>query len=355
MKQILNYRIHNILEIQIQRTRKFDLLRDIDLELHPFRVENITDPDVIFNIGKFTPSNNDCYIVDQKYYVKENYLYCEDLLGNVKWKVEIFGFEKGKTIVNFDYSTLRLKSLISHLSIETFLLKPIIWYKLSEKGYYMIHAAGVSKNGQAYIFPGRGGSFKTTLVKDFIKKAGFNYLGDDFVILHRNNVLSFPTYLPLFSFVYSNKKGEHLSIIDKVKFIVHLWVGRYGRYSNIPVDKSATLKSIFFVSKINKDKKISIKELSLKEAIDKLIENNKMEIQSAPDFLSDFSFGPYYTYMLAYSYVFPNSLVAKCWDSLKENLESILKNIPIYEIELPKKYNSSIFQYIYKRILEVSE
>jgi len=348
--EILSYNIHDVLKIQLKRSKKLDLMRGFDLELFPFGVEDVTDPDIIFNVGKFNPSNDNCYIVDHKYYVKDNYFYCKDSAGKVKWEVEIFGFEEGTTVVNFNYKASGLKSTISRISIETFLLRPIIYYKLSEKGYFMIHAAGVSKDGEALIFPGRGGAFKTSLVMDFVKRTNFSYLGDDRVILHRDKVLSFPAHFPLFEYTYRMRQDEHLSFFDKINFVISLW--RNKNYNGtVPLTKMAKLKAVFFIVKCNSMDGIFINELSLKEAVTKLVRSSKMEMSSVSDTLVGFSSGPYYRYMLAYSYVFPNSKVHRYWNILWKNFEGILQKLPVYEIELPKKYSVDIFSRI-NRVME---
>lgn len=86
MKQTWNYNIHNILKFKIMKEkRRLDLIRDINLPLSFFEVEQIDEPDIILNIGKFTPFNNECYLIDHnKYYVKENYLYVDDSAGRAK-------------------------------------------------------------------------------------------------------------------------------------------------------------------------------------------------------------------------------------------------------------------------------
>ena len=94
MKEALNYNLHDILQFQIARDKKRDFMRDLNLEFSFFEVDAIGNPDIILNIGKFTPSNNDCYLIDHKYHIKENYLYCKDFSGKAKWEVEILGFEE---------------------------------------------------------------------------------------------------------------------------------------------------------------------------------------------------------------------------------------------------------------------
>jgi hypothetical protein len=95
-----NYNIHNILSVQI-RTDNSGLLKGLNFPLTYFEVDDFNNPDILLNIGKFVPSNNDCYLVDHKYHIKRNYFYCKDSGGKAKWEVEIKGFENLPTVINF--------------------------------------------------------------------------------------------------------------------------------------------------------------------------------------------------------------------------------------------------------------
>ena len=68
MKQVLNYNVHDILRFQITRDNKYNL-RDVSRMFSCFQVDRVDNPDIILNIGKFTPSNNDCYFIDYKYHI----------------------------------------------------------------------------------------------------------------------------------------------------------------------------------------------------------------------------------------------------------------------------------------------
>ncbi|WP_167769441.1 hypothetical protein, partial [Thermococcus sp. GR7] len=285
------------------------------------------------------------FVIDHKYYVKDNYFYCKDSGGNIKWEVEIWGFEKGPAIVNFNYKIVKPKALVSRLSVETFLLRPLMYYKLLEKGYVMIHSAGVSKEGEAYIFPGRGGAFKTSLTMGFIKRANFKYLGDDRVILYQDRVLSFPAHFYSFQYTYQKRDDEFISYFDKLKFIFNH--DKYINYINknvLPIEDSSKLRAVFFVVKKN-TREVKFTKLETQEAITKLINSSKMEMKAISDSIPGFFLNPYYTYMQAYSYVFPKSRVGKYWDNLKKELGAILKkDIPIYEIKIPEKYTQTVFR-----------
>ena len=69
----MNYNIHNIITFQINRKKHKDYIRDMNLPYSYFEEEKVDNPDLILNIGDFNPENHGCYLVDHKWYIKENY------------------------------------------------------------------------------------------------------------------------------------------------------------------------------------------------------------------------------------------------------------------------------------------
>jgi hypothetical protein len=338
MKEELNYNIHNILKFRIVRDRKRDFMRDLNLGFSFFEVEDIDKPDIVLNIGKFTPSNDDCYLIDHKYHIKENYLYCKDSGGKAKWEVEIFGFEDGATTINYNGRVLGSESLFPDRVPQNIILQPLIEYKLGKKGYLLIHSAGISNKNKGYVLAGRPSAFKSTLMMDFVRRAGFSWLGDDRVIIHKDKVLSFPMtpitidykckYLPT---------EEFRGFLDKIRFVKYIHHNTKCESCNESIAESSILEALLFIARTNKGA-IKKRDICLEEAVDKLVENNRAEMM-----LEHF-----YTYMLAYSFVFPDSKIAAYWDDLREKLEEILKKISIYEIEIPEKYDLDVFNEIHK-------
>jgi hypothetical protein len=351
MKQTLNYNIHNVLTFQIVRDKRKDLMKDLNLMFSFFETkQEIVDPDIVLNIGKFTPSNGGCYVVDHKYHIKNNYFYCKDSDGKARWEVEILGFEDGKATINFDGTVFGLQSiLIPEFLPQNFLLRPLIEYKLAKKGYFLIHAGAVSKNNKAYILEGRGGAFKTTLTMDFVRRGGFEFMADDRVIIHKDKVMSFPFHYILFTFRVKQLPTENpRGFGDKVRLVKYLWNNSKYANNDVKVANSSTLRALFSIVKTNKET-ISVREANLKEIIDKLITSMEMEMVYSPRMMG-MSFGRYFKYMLAYSFIFPESGVATYWGDLKEGLERILKNVSIWVVEIPKKYDSKVFNRINERI-----
>lgn len=347
MRKILEYNIHDILKFKIICEKKHISIRNVDLPFSFFEVEEIDEAEIILNIGKFKPSNNNCYVVEHKYYIKENYFYCKDAGGRARWEMEIFGFEHGDTIVNFNGSILGPENtLIPNLLPQDNILEPICGYKLCKKGYFLIHSAGVSKNNRATLLAGRGGAFKSRLAIDFIRNE-FDCLGDDLVIIHKDKVLSFPINFVIFSYKIKNFPPKNFHFLNKIHLARYLWKNS-DQMNNIPITDSSVLKALLFVVKTNKQS-VDKRELGQKEAIRKLITNNIVEMNTTriPSIIGQ---GRYLRYMLAYSFVFPESRVATYWNDLKDGLEKILKNVPIYEVEISESYSSGTFSQVYEFI-----
>ena len=349
MKKAICYNIHNILKFKIIRDNDYGLRDLINLKFSFFEAENADNPDITLNIGKFLPSNKDCYLIDHKYYIKNNYFYCKDSEGNADWEVEITGFEEGSTKINFNGRTKGFQSLMNPDFIAQNFLLRFIEFHLSRKAYFLAHSAGICRDGIAHVLAGRGGAFKTSLCMDLIRNEGFEFLGDDRVILHKDRVCSFPMSLRVFSFMCDNMVNESSwNIPNKIKFFKHLWDSKSKTDNSIKIGMPCKLNDIIFIKK-NNFKNVGLREVPLDEAISKLIINNRLE-----DFISlggmGVNSGPHLKYVLAYSNIFPNSRIAKHKGDLNIVLKRILNNVPIYEMDIPSQYNSDTFGRVKKLI-----
>lgn len=346
MIETINYNVHDLLKFKIKREKDYNLRNFINLKFSYFEVDDVKDPDIVLNIGKFKPSNNNCYIVGNKYHIKENYIYCRDSEGDAKWETEITGFgNEDITIINFRGEVGGFQSIINPDVLAHCLLLRVIEYKLSMKGCFLTHSAGISKNKQAYVLAGRGGSFKSSLCIDFVRRAGFEYLGDDRVIINKDFVFSFPFNFHVFEFMcYQLPDENSLGFFNKIKFAKYIMGKNELKDYRIKVSEPSRLKNLIFIVKTN-GKRIIKRDMELKEAVDRLILNNRLE-----DCISLTYFGitsaPHLKYALAYSYIFPNNNFTQHENDFRKTIENIFKNIPIYEIEIPANYNIDVFNQV---------
>ena len=330
-----NYSIHDILKVKI-RTSKRSLLKGLNFPLSYFELfDEVNESDIFLNIGNFMPSNKGCYLVDYKYYIKKNYFYCQDVSGSARWKVEIFGFEELPSTINFDGKIAGLYYHLAHdLLPQEVILLPLLELFLGLKGYLLAHGGGITKDDEAFIFLGRGGSLKTTIMLNAVKDS-YKILGDDRIIIDLENelVYSFPIYHQTFEYMVKNVKYEDLNIFQKILLALHLL--RNKKHLAFWEKKPLKVKSAYLLKKTVKlDDKINIHTLEKDLAVKKIIANNKAEMHysSIPSIATNFP-----NYMLAYSYIFPESRISTYWNDLEKRLKGILKDASFYEMEIPEK------------------
>jgi len=348
--EIKYYFIHDIFKVIIINNTECKFIKKFNSDYSYFEVDFLEEADLVINIGKFTPQNEDCYVVDHKYYVKENYLYCKDSAGKLKWETEINGFENGQIKININ--PLKKQTILNlGLPVHTFLLEGMLMYGLLNHGYCIIHAACVSKNKKALLFAGRGGSFKTSLVMDLVRELNYKYMADDKIILNKSYAYSFPVSINRFIFMLSNMENEkYANRIEKAKMIKHLFINdreneRKDSYEFI--EDISLIDKLIFVSRTNSSK-VQIKQISdPQQLIKKLVENNRLELclnGSHLPSLTKMRTNPFYRYMTEYSYVYPQSKIAQYWDNLNERLSQILNCDLVYEIQMPYKYDKESFE-----------
>jgi hypothetical protein len=314
----------------------------MDIEYRNFESEKIDNPDFTVYLGDFTPSNESCTILDYTYHIKENYIYCEDSYKIGRWQVEVSGLEKGGTTVKL--STNIVGTIAADMFICMFVIDFLIRFKMEGKGYSVVHASAVSKDGHGYLFPSQSGAGKTTTAVYFAEN-GYNFLGDDFVILHKGEVISYLTPLNIFAYnlnpVILKNLGFNDKLILKLKNILYKATSRYIKiftkmnpkkiFSNQIVDKSK-LDAVFLL--VPKEK-FGVEKTDREVIINNLFINQMME-----------SF-PFLKYLLEYAYVFPESSIATHWEKCRENLmRNLGEDMDFYRVDVPKRYDRGTFEKI---------
>jgi len=345
------FNFHNILTLKVVDEnggfkKRFNRVHN---EYKYFECEMIDDPDFIVYFRKKSLK----LLASQKYYfadqhvIKNDYLYCNDSHKRAKWELEIEGFNKVEQIVVNIYN-----NVFGSMFVTSYIIDRVLFLKACSKGYSFIHACAVSKNNQAYLFAARSGAGKTTASLHFIER-GFKFLGDDYVILNKGDVLCFPTPLNMFRYNVIpsvqrkvNTKTKVILFLTRLAYVTSLGYAKILTPLNIEnlfskdviIDRSR-LSGVFVVAPNNKTSEVHVTSISENELIGHLMSNEKLD-----------SF-PFSTYMLEYSYVFPNSKIATYWNTYEENLRKNLRgNIPIYKIETPQKVDSKVFEEIFRAI-----
>lgn len=343
------YSIHNLLTLKITTKKRLLSNNILNNPLSYFEVKDSVDPDIEIKTGKYEPTGKENFLVDHKYHIGSDYLYFKDNGKSANWSAEIKGLETLPVHINFDGKISGFyKYLVPDILYYETLLKPFMELILGLKGYFLAHAGGLSKNGEAVLFFGMAGSLKSTIILNGVKN-GYKTLGDDKVIIDitSKNVYSFPVYHQIFDYTVDLGK-EELTFFQKFKF---LFFSNNKKNFNFWDNSPKQFKKAFILKRTNKNVKIKTKQLEHDIAIDKLIKNNmnEMYISTFPSLLTKNHFP---NYLLAYSYVFPESKMAFYWNKLKTDLETKFKDIKFYEIEIPKNCNEDTINKIFKIIGE---
>ena len=338
-KKEKGYSIHDLVTFKIINRSNFinRVSSTVNLEYKNFETEKVDNPDFIIYLGDFAPSNQECRILDNHYYVKKDYFYCTDSFKIAKWKFEMSGFESGDTEIRISANSF------ATMIISGFLIDPLINFKLAEKGCALVHGSCVSKDNHAYLFTAQGGGGKTSTALYAVER-GFNFMGDNFTILDKGYALSFLSPLNIFSFNLVPVVKKNMKIKSKAEF--HLKNILY-KTTGLRIVTKINVKEIFTNSLNDKSKlktifllipkgKFGIVEIDKEELIGHMVANMKLD-----------SF-PFLKYMMMYSYVFPESRMATHWDRYEENLRrNLSSDITICKVEVPQRYDINTFEEIW--------
>ncbi|NIO44345.1 MAG: hypothetical protein GTN36_02215 [Candidatus Aenigmarchaeota archaeon] len=336
---VKNYSIHDIISFKIIDKNNFfkKKFSRFETSYSYFQVNKLSNPDIIINIGPFQPSNNNCKVLDGRFHIKKDYLFCNDSYKLAKWKLEIIGLESKKTIINVDANAS------GQLFIPGYIIDPIIRIKMQEKGYPMIHASAVSKNKNGYVFAARSGCGKTVISVSLLEK-GFDFLGDNWIIIKNGYALNYISTLNIFDynindFVSDKMSSKDLYILKLKKILYDMTDGYIKLFSQIQIhrfiskiNKRTKISKLFFITK---NKKFSIKnKINKDNLITQLVLNNKFEMF------------PFFKYMLEYSFIFPNSKIASFLPDMEENIRRSLKNVKLYRMFIPENITPKTFKKI---------
>ncbi len=344
------YNIHDIVRFKIISDGFNWKFNNIYGAYENFEVANIGDLDFVVYLGEFMPCNKNCYIVDNKYFIRKGYFYCKkDSYKLTNWKFEITGLEDKELIVRI------FSNLPGYMWMSGFIIDFLIHYKLNEKSYSIIHASCVSKDNKGYLFSGRGGSGKTTIATSLLER-GVKILGDNFVVLYEGKVLSYLSPLNIFTYnltplikrSLSTKERAVLNLKEMIYKINRGYVKIFSKlnlkeiYPELIADKTE-LDKIFLILPKKELKEIQIEKIRREKLIEHLVSNQMLDTLM------------FLPYIFEYSYVFPDSGLATYWDKYRENLNSNLPNDKLlFRVEVPEKYTSYILEKLQEVINEGS-
>ncbi|MDP1551434.1 MAG: hypothetical protein Q8M06_00275 [Methanobacteriaceae archaeon] len=330
------FSIQNKINFVINEKNKFKIFDTLYKHYENFKTpDKLSDLDLIFNLGKFTPKTEGKYVVGYgKYYIGSDYLYvANESYKGANWSFEILGIEDKTTIVNIDFNTYGRIFITGHV------IDFLIHLKLLQKDNPIIHASGISKKESCTIFSARGGGGKTSIALESLNQ-GYGFLGDNYLIVNQDEIFSFPTSLSLFTYNLADIILKKLKTKEKVsislKNLLYKISNGYAKFFTkinpfriTEVIPKSNLQNVFILQpNVDKEKKIIVNEIDREIALKKIYYNQMLE------------FTYFNQYMAIYSYLFPEKNLSKHWDmyfnALKKNIS---ENINFYEVSISGKQN----------------
>ncbi len=296
------YDFHGLVGMQVIDHERSGL-PGLDDPFSYFHVGSLPDiPDVTLELGSFEPQFADCYLVDHKYHVRHNYLYCEDTWRRFRWRVEIEGFESGPTHIRLDLRGGGLRGVIlPGMYSKMLLTRQLLAHKLSEKGCALAHAAGAARNRRAVVLFGRGGSYKTSVLMSLLRSSPeWRALGDDGVILKGGQAWSFPTFPAIFRYRLSHKDNEALTVLDRLKMAMNPAGDDAARVCYASGAEIAALVEM----RAGGVDKLTIEEVSAAQNVAAMYTGMRLEQHNSVNM----GFNDVYPqYLEAYAYIFPQN------------------------------------------------
>ena len=332
MNEINYFDIHGLVKIKVIQPRKATRLSQALRALDHFKVNHIsTSPDIIVEIGEFAPDLNECFLVDNRYYIKSNYLFCEDQFRSANWKIQIDGFEEGQTRIclNIKYRNIK-EILIADYFYHAFILKQFITLHLRRKGYFLVSGGAVSNGAEAIVILGRSGAYKTTLLMKLLdNNPEWQFLGDDLIILGHGRVYSFPVFPWIFQYRKKYMRDENFSFFSRQKAMFYFLMGRDKLKINIC--DQCKIKIILDCYKSYQEG-VTMQKISLGEITQRLFYGAQLEDGT------DWNMGvtdAFIRYIEAYNYIFPSNQPRYSRDDFTPENILDLELSNIYQLVLP--------------------
>jgi len=332
MKQI-NLNIHNILRIKILNPSK-SIFKELNSPFSYFAVTGEIKPDIEVILGDFREDLSRCVAIDHKYFVRENYIFFKETIGLLSWKVELAGLDSDKCKVRISYG--KFNKLVFPIALYldqimyNYLLYPLLERYFLIKRCLLLHAGSAADNGKGIMFAGRGGSYKTTLIMNLVRRHFFS-MGDGWSIVKDNEIYSFPTCLSFFEYRQKNLPEENLSLGHKLNILRFLF--KTSSHKNLIKDR-ARFDSLFIIHKENRQD-VKVENVYDKDALSEmLLANNRLEWKANLPYKHDIS-----KFFDAYEYVYPPKNKGLKYENMfRTTLLDYLESVRAYKMRIPLKW-----------------
>jgi len=327
---IENYNIHDVVKFQLVNENIRGIFHNFNPEYEYFKVnENLKLDFRITLTNKITESNR----IDKKYTFRKNYK---------KWEIEIVEYKNSFIDIKIVPHLKGIYKVISYSALKSLYIRSLIYYCLIKKGSTLVHSSGININNKAYLFVGRPGVFKTSLLMDFLRNANATFLGEENTILHNGKIYSFPFHIKSLAFRIKHYKNENPQTIFHKLWQVSSLLSKSK--IKLPISEPCKLDKVFFIEK-NTD--FSCVNSTLSSLHGKFVENELEELNIKCNLrlsagIKDNLFS---------DFLIENNILSEIKNKLSEIFYNELTNCNIYNITMPNKYTPLL----HNKILEIIE
>ena len=347
----IQYNIHNYLYFKICNTssiaqKYFDKTK---IQFANFISDKVNvKNDFFVNIGPFKRKKVSSIILDDTYYIADNYIYLKDKRKRAKWEFEINNID-GIPEININ------ANFIGNITAILNIVEFIAQFILLKKGISIVHASGVSLNNKGMLLSARSGGGKTTLALSLLNN-NYLYLGDNFILLNNGEMKSYLSPLNIFSYnrlpivekTFSIQQKISLSLKQKLHFLTK---GYYRIFEKINpketfvnlISSEADINTLIILNPhTNTKEKPVLEKIEYDYAIKKLLYNMEMDLLR------------YNKYIYSYGYIYPNSSFTRFWENYESSLRKNLPvNCQIFNVNVPMKYNNDFIDQLSEQLKNV--
>ena len=345
-----SFNIHDIISFKlINNLTRSNFLQNFNPEYDYFKIDNIDDPNFIINITRRFPDINNTCLFNNKYHIKKNFFYTEEFYNtSCSWKILLCDMEESCSKI-FLYGKIKgFRKLVRYSVLKNIFVRPLIMQHLIKNNAALIHSSAAGFNDKGFLFAGRPGVFKTSIILDLIRVYGAKYIGEENSLIKDDCVYSFPLNIKSLEYKIDHFQNETPSgKIQKIKLAKHILFN--GDITKVSIAKPCKIAAVAY---LKKGKEFSINEASLDDLMSDFIENEKLEIGIPPTHsLTGIENNYYNFYLEAYNSAIPDSTLKSLWNNLSSIIKSSYRNAKIYSINVPPVYNKSICKKIVKEII----